>query len=287
MLNANGDVIYVGKAKNLKKRVSTYFTKNNDIKTERLVQHIADFQVTITRSEREALLLEHSLIQELKPKYNILFRDDKSYPYIWLQTHDFPRLTFFRGEPSSKKGQFYGPYPNVRAVKDSLDVFQKIFKLRHCDNTYFKNRSRPCLQYQIKRCSAPCVGLISKEHYAESVLHLQALLEGQTTTLIKELEAEMNLASDAMQYEKAATLRDQIADLRILQNKQIILPKDSSKLDVDVLGVAESCGQVCIHQLLIRGGQLLGSRQYFPKSHQLTLDHEPEILSFFLMLKRS
>ena len=219
MMDASGKTIYVGKAKNLKKRVSSYFSKKpKDTKTTLLVSLIHDVKVTITRSENEALLLENTLIKEKKPRYNVLLKDDKSYPYIYLSPHDdFPRLDFYRGATSGK-GQYFGPYPSANSVRDTLTLLQKIFKLRQCRDTFFKNRTRPCLQYQIKRCTAPCVGYIKKEAYLENVKLAVLFLKGKNNKVIQELADKMEDSALKLNYEQAAHYRDQISLLRTLKD---------------------------------------------------------------------
>ncbi len=273
MFNQEGAVLYVGKAKNLKKRVSSYFQRQLDAKSLQLVKRIHSIEVTITRNEREALLLESNLIKELKPRYNILFRDDKSYPYLWLSfTDSFARLSFYRGD-KTESGFFYGPYPSSIAAKEALSLLQGIFKLRQCDDVFFKNRKRPCLQYQIKRCTAPCVGYISKEDYQENVKDLKCFLEGKSQSIMHVLIERMMIASANCHYEQAANLRDQIAHLRTVQEQQIIM---NTKGNVDVLGIAgdNTCG--CIHVLVIREGNILGSRTYFSDTLSILINSEEE-----------
>jgi len=251
----------VGKAKNLKKRVSSYFQRQLDVKSLQLVKRIHSIEVTITRNEREALLLESNLIKELKPRYNILFRDDKSYPYLVLTSeHSFARLSFYRGD-KSEPGLYYGPYPSSMAAREALTLLQGIFKLRQCDDVFFRNRIRPCLQYQIKRCTAPCVGYISQEDYQEEVEHVKCFLEGKSQAIMHVLIDKMMTASTQCQYEQAASLRDQIARLREIQEQQIIM---NTKGNVDVLGIVGDARGACIHVLIIREGNILGSRSYFP-----------------------
>uniref|UniRef100_UPI00356AC4E2 excinuclease ABC subunit UvrC n=1 Tax=Immundisolibacter sp. TaxID=1934948 RepID=UPI00356AC4E2 len=208
MLDATGKVIYVGKAGNLRRRVGSYFSKRHDSpKVARMVAQIADIEVTVTASEGEALLLENSLIKSLRPRYNIMLRDDKSYPYIYLSKGEpFPRLAFHRGARKAP-GRYFGPYPSAGAVRDSLALMQRIFPLRQCEDTVFRSRTRPCLQYQIKRCTAPCVGLISPEDYARDVRHAELFLEGRNAQVIAELAAQMSQAAAVLDYETAARLR--------------------------------------------------------------------------------
>ncbi len=263
MCNADGEVIYVGKALNLKKRVSSYFQKTaQDMKTVSLVRHIADIQITVTHTEGEALLLENNLIKELKPRYNILYRDDKSYPYIYITLQqDFPRLTFHRGALKGK-GKYFGPYPSAGAVRETLALLQKVFPVRQCSESFYKNRSRPCLQYQIKRCTAPCVGLVDKPTYAKDVEHVMMFLEGNSAALIELLADNMQTASDNLEFETAARLRDQIANLRRIQEKQYISQQAG---DVDVIAAAITGNIACVQVFAIRDGRNLGNKSYYPK----------------------
>jgi excinuclease ABC subunit C len=263
MLGAEGQVLYVGKAKNLKKRVSSYF-RNTGLapKTRALVSRIEGVEVTVTQTEVEALILEQNLIKQNRPPYNILLRDDKSYPYIFLSSGEpYPRLSFHRGK-KSKKGQYFGPFPSVNAVRESLVFLQKTFRVRQCEDSFYRNRSRPCLQYQIKRCTGPCVGMVSEEDYARDV-HLTTLfLEGKNDQIIKELEAGMEKASAELEFEDAADLRDKIVSLRQVQAEQVI---ESGQGNVDVVAAAMAGDQSCIHMLFVRHGRILGSRSFYLK----------------------
>ncbi len=264
MINATDEVIYVGKAKDLKKRVSSYFNKNlPSPRTRMMVSNIVKIETTVTRSEAEALLLENNLIKGLMPRYNVLFRDDKSYPYITLTGDEFPRLAFHRG--SQRKGsQYFGPFPNSVAVRESIQLLQKVFKLRTCENTVFANRSRPCLQHQIERCTAPCVGLISDADYRNDVHQAVMFLQGKTTEVMDALAAQMNAAAANHEYEVAVVFRDRIQALRQVQAKQFV--SDFNVSDADVIACAELQGQHCINLVMIRGGRHLGDRSYLPKN---------------------
>ena len=268
MIDAAGDVLYVGKARNLKNRVTSYFRAAGlQTKTMAMVAKIADIEVTITGSETEALLLEQSLIKDKKPPYNIVLRDDKSYPFIYLTDHkDYPRLTFHRGA-KSKTGRYFGPFPSAYAVRDSLNILQKVFQLRNCDDTYFKNRSRPCLQHQIKRCTAPCVNLIDADEYQQDVELAVMFLEGKSQSVLKHFKDQMEACAQKQEYERAARIRDQISHLRRVQESQHV---HSASGDVDVFAAVVEQGVACVQGLFIRGGRMLGQRTYFPKDQ---LDH--------------
>lgn len=280
MIDAEGQVIYVGKAKNLRKRLQSYFRVQVDPKTAQLVRLINDIQVTITDNERAALLLESNLIKSLKPRYNVIFRDDKSYPYLFLSKHAYPQLDLHRGT-KKRQGQYFGPYPSVRAVRDSLDLIQRLFLIRQCRDSFFNNRQRPCLQYQIKRCSAPCVGYISEKDYQEQINLALAFVNGRSDEIIEQLHLNMDLAAKELDYEKAAVIRDQIASLRTLQDKPSMI-ESNTRLCADVLGVAFSETMLCVHKLEIRHGRLLGSRQYFPKVTDAMLLSVETILEQFI-----
>tara|TARA_B100001094_G_C18194002_1_gene809306 strand:+ start:715 stop:2541 length:1827 start_codon:yes stop_codon:yes gene_type:complete len=279
MYNTAETVLYVGKAKNLKKRLSSYFQKTlTDLKTQALVKHIAHIEVTLVHSETDALILENDLIKLHRPKYNILLRDDKSYPYILLSQHKHPRLAYHRGV-QKEKGVYFGPYPNSAAVKESLHLMQKLFPIRQCEDTFYRSRSRPCLQYQIGRCLAPCVaGHVTDEAYAQQVDLVQLFLKGKSLTVVDELVAQMEQASHTQDYETAARLRDQISALTKMIEKQEV---SQVKGDLDAIGVVYHHGIACLHILFIRQGKILGHRNYFPKvPHHAELD---EVLRAFVL----
>lgn len=264
MIDSQGAVLYVGKAKNLRKRVSSYFrSKGLNNKTMALVARIAEMEVTITRTETEALLLEHNLIKAQRPPYNILLRDDKSYPYIFLSDHDYPRIAMHRGA-KRKKGKYFGPYPNGGAVRDSLVFLQKTFRIRPCEDSVYKNRSRPCLQYQINRCSGPCVGLVDHGVYEESVRHTRMFLEGKSQDLIGELGDQMEAASAQLAFERAADLRDQIRSLQRIREVQYI---EGENGDLDILALSRQGGTACVQQMSARQGRILGSKSHYPRVH--------------------
>ena len=264
MFDAQGDILYVGKAKNLKNRVSSYFRKSGLApRIAALVKRIAQIDVTVTETETEALILEHNLIKQYQPPYNILLRDDKSYPYIFLSDKDkWPRLAFHRG-PKKAKGSYFGPFPSVNAVRESMSFLQKTFKVRQCEDVFFKNRSRPCLQYQIKRCTAPCVEFVTPNDYSADVDLTRLYLDGKGDKILKQLERDMEKAAADLAFEKAAESRDQIAALRQIQAQQMI---EKGKGTVDVVAGAVTNGQACVHMLYIRQGRILGSRSYYPKA---------------------
>jgi excinuclease ABC subunit C len=266
MINATEEVIYVGKAKDLKKRVSSYFNKNLVYpRTRMMVSNIVKIETTVTHNEAEALLLENNLIKSLMPRYNVLFRDDKSYPYITITGDAFPRLAFHRG--AQKKGsQYFGPFPNSVAVRESIQLLQKVFKLRTCENTVFANRSRPCLQYQIERCTAPCVDFISPENYANDVNMAALFLNGKTNEVMNALGDKMNTAAANQEYEMATVFRDRMQALRQVQAKQFV--SDFSVSDADVIACASLQKQHCINLVMIRGGRHLGDKSFFPKNSQ-------------------
>ncbi|HEY2452041.1 MAG TPA: excinuclease ABC subunit UvrC [Scandinavium sp.] len=263
MYDAGGTVIYVGKAKDLKKRLSSYFRSNlGSRKTEALVGQISQIDVTVTHTETEALLLEHNYIKLYQPRYNVLLRDDKSYPFIFLSSDTHPRLAMHRGAKHAK-GEYFGPFPNGYAVRETLALLQKIFPIRQCENSVYRNRSRPCLQYQIGRCLGPCVaGLVSEEEYVEQVDYVRLFLAGKDEQVVNQLVARMEKASQSLAFEEAARIRDQIQAVRRVTEKQFVSNEGD---DLDVIGVAFNGGMACVHVLFIRQGKVLGSRSYFPK----------------------
>ncbi|MDI6949650.1 excinuclease ABC subunit UvrC, partial [Serratia sp. Se-RSmG] len=263
MYDATGTVIYVGKAKDLKKRLASYFRQQvSSRKTETLVKNIAQIDVTVTHTETEALLLEHNYIKLYQPRYNVLLRDDKSYPLIFLSADTHPRLAVHRGAKHAK-GEYFGPFPNSYAVRETLALLQKLFPIRQCENSVYRNRSRPCLQYQIGRCLGPCVaGLVSEEEYRQQVDYVRLFLSGKDQQVLHQLIARMEEASKLLNFEEAARIRDQIQAVRRVTERQFV-SGDSD--DLDVIGVAFDAGMACLHVLFIRQGKVLGSRSYFPK----------------------
>ncbi len=277
MYDEAGRHLYIGKAKNLRKRIASYFRQRHEhAKTAALVGKIARIDITVTPSETDALILEQNLIKSERPPYNILLRDDKSFPYVLLTEHAYPRLAFHRGARRSK-GRYFGPFPSSHAVRDSLNMLQKMFKVRQCEDSFFNNRSRPCLQHQIGRCSAPCVGLVEDEDYAESVRQSVMFLEGNNEALARELQTKMDTASEALEFERAAEHRDQITHLRHVQEKQSI---DGSSGDIDIIGAALSAGGACIQVLYVRRGRMLGSRSYYPNPG--LVESPAELVSAFI-----
>lgn len=278
MLDGDGALLYVGKAKDLKKRVASYFGKKPDSpKTRALIRQVRDIDVTVTRTEAEALLLESNLIKQHKPRYNVVLRDDKSYPYLYLSTdNEFPRLSFYRGAKSGG-GQYFGPYPSAKSARRTLNLTQKLFRIRQCDDNFFRNRSRPCLQYQIKRCTAPCVELVTPEVYREDVKHTVMFLEGRNEDVIKELTVPMQKAADALDYERAAQYRDQIVSLRKIQENQYVT---APKGELDIVACFMDSGYACVQVFFIRGGLNLGNKVFFPgHTGELT---EDQVLNAFM-----
>jgi excinuclease ABC subunit C len=264
MQSVDGEVLYIGKAKNLKNRVSSYFNKQNrSPKQQVMVSRIVTIDITVTHTEGEALLLESQQIKRYKPRYNICLRDDKSYPFIYISSlHDFPRITFHRGA-KKRQGKYFGPYPSAGAVRETLKLIQKIFPVRQCEDSYYQNRSRPCLQYQIERCTAPCVDLVSKDDYAQDVENTLLFLEGKSDQLINQLIAKMEKSAKDLAYEQAATYRDQIVKTRNILEKHFV---HGEKGDVDIIVCAVKAGIACVQVFFIRNGQHLGSKTFFPKT---------------------
>ncbi len=279
MLDKKGEVLYVGKARNLKNRVTSYFRASGlTTKTMAMVNKIHDIEVTVTNSETEALLLEQSLIKTHRPAYNIQLRDDKSYPYILLtENEDYPRLGFYRGSRKRRGVRFFGPYPSAHATRETLQILQKVFCVRQCEDSYFKNRSRPCLQHQIDRCTAPCVGAISTEDYARDVHYSTLFLQGKSDKLVKELSANMERASAEQDFEKAAVIRDQIIGLRRIQEDQYVANQGS---DADVLAAELAQPYVCIHVIYVRSGRIIGSKSFYPRMR--LAENVNEVISAFI-----
>jgi len=278
MLDAHGEILYVGKARNLKNRVGSYFQPSNvQPKVQALIAKTVNMEVTITNSDTEALLLEFNLIKKHRPRFNVVLRDDKSFPYLHLETqHEFPRLNFYRGS-RKEPGKYFGPYPSAGAVRDTLQQLQKLFRIRNCDDTYFANRSRPCLQYQIQRCTAPCVSLVSKEHYARDVGAAIKVLEGRNDEVSEDLGQRMEAAAVRLDFEEAAQLRDQLAKLKVIQAQQIVTA--GADHDADVIAIAAENGEYCIALMFVRAGRSLGSTTFFPKAPLAEL---PEVLAAFV-----
>lgn len=282
MLGKNGDIIYVGKAKSLKSRVNSYFAKTIDHpKTRALVQRIDNIETIITRSETEALLLEQNLIKLHRPPYNVLLRDDKSYLYVFISADKpYPRLAYGRGKGQHQKGRFFGPFPSAHAAKQTLLMMQKMFMVRQCTNTFFAQRQRPCLEYQIKRCKAPCVGLVSPEEYADDVNNTIRFLKGEGTDLQVKLVGKMEQAAEDMNFEQAALYRDQLSMLREVQAKQAVY---TVKGEADIIAIASQAGITCVHVMNVRNGQVLGGNNYFPDvdSENDIADNLSEFVSSF------
>ncbi len=280
MLDAAGTVLYVGKARDLRRRVASYFqgSRAHDGKTLAMVRSVAGIEVTVTRTEVEALMLEYNLIKQHRPRFNVVLRDDKSYPYIRLDTEQaFPRLSFYRG-PKTAKGRLFGPYPSAGSVRETLNQLQKLFQLRSCEDSYFENRSRPCLQHQIERCTAPCVALITAEDYARDLEHAVLFLQGRSDVVTERLAERMEQASAKLEFERAAQYRDQLAKLKNVQSEQLMA---SSRGDFDAVGLAEDHGIYCVAVMFFRGGRSLGSRNFFPKAAKGA--EEDEVIRAFLL----
>ena len=279
MFGADQELLYVGKARSLKDRVGSYFLAGNvQPKVQALVRQITAIEVTVTNSETEALLLEYNLIKAHKPRFNIVLRDDKTYPYIHLDTaHEFPRLVFYRGSRSAP-GRYFGPFPNAGALRDTLNQLQKLFRIRNCRDSFFANRSRPCLQHQIGRCSAPCVGLISREDYAEDIAAAVKVLDGHSDEVNAQLQSRMAEAGSRLQFERAAQVRDQLAALKRIQAQQVVTAE--AERDVDVFALVEEGGEYALGVMLIRGGRNLGTSSYFPRA---VLAEAGDALTSFIM----
>ena len=276
MLNADGDVMYVGKARNLRRRVGSYFNRASNRRIASMVSQIRNVEITATHTEAEALLLENNLIKEHRPRYNVLLRDDKSYPYLFLSDEEYPRLAFHRGARKAK-GHYYGPYPSAGAVRETLQLLQKLFPVRQCEDSYFRNRSRPCLQYQIERCSAPCVGLITPQAYAQDVGDTALFLEGKAQDVVVRWVDKMEAASRRLEFEEAARLRDQISALRAVQEKQYV---SGERGDLDIVAIAREGGVACVQLFYVRQGRNLGNKSLFPRTGDGA--GEGEIISAFI-----
>ena len=276
MIGAEGEVLYVGKARDLAKRVASYFTRAANRRIEMMVSQIRDIQITVTHTEAEALILENHLIKEHRPRYNVLLRDDKSYPYIHLSDDEFPRLAFHRGARTGG-GRYFGPYPSAGAVRETLKLLQKLFPVRQCENSQFANRSRPCLQYQIERCTAPCVGFVSPERYARDVQDTVLFLEGKASDVIDRWVARMEAAAETLEFEEAAKLRDQIAALRTVQERQYVA---GERGDLDIVAAASRGGVACIQLFLVRQGRNLGNKTLYPRNSEGA--DEAELVSAFI-----
>lgn len=273
MLDVNGTVLYVGKASNLNKRVNSYFSKQiSGIKTRSLVSQIESIEVSVTRSETEALLLESNLIKSLRPKYNILMRDDKTYPFIHVSSsHKFPRMELTRAKKKPQKGEFFGPYPSVTAVRETIGIIQKVFKIRNCSDSFFSARTRPCLQYQINRCSAPCTNYISADDYQRSLMDAKLFLQGKSQQILDALARRMDAAVATLAFEEAAVLRDQIKKLRLVQEQQGMV---QMRGDADVIAIEARPGFACIQCVTVRDGEVLASQCFFPSVPVISLDDE-------------
>jgi len=279
MFGGGHELLYVGKARSLRDRVATYFAARNvDPKVQALVQQITAIEVTVTNSETEALLLEYNLIKEHRPRFNVVLRDDKSFPYIHLDSrHEFPRLLFYRG-PRTLPGRYFGPFPSAGAVRDTLNQLQKLFRIRNCRDSFFANRTRPCLQHQIGRCSAPCVGLITAAAYAQDIEAAVKVLEGRSDEVNAELATRMEEAGARLEFERAAQVRDQLAALKRIQAQQVVTA--GAERDADVLVIIGEAGEYCVSVMLVRGGRNLGTTSYFPRA---ALAEPDEALASFVM----